>query len=1074
MKYISLHLICLLVLLAFAAKAQVTTPQFNAMALPPPPNAASLGKYGETPVNLYSGIPSIEVPLLPLKFRNITLPVSISYHASGIKVGQQASQVGLGWVLNAGGCISRTVMGLPDEDINGLNALKTRGGGLPMKYAGKKNGDGFLLNCGLGRQDTESDFYFFNFAGRSGKFIYFDSVFITMPYSKLNIFDVGYWGKAIIDENGYRYDFNVTESVSSNSSSGEESKTAIQSWYINKIISPDNTDSILFTYEDYQYNVYNREEQETKKIRGINVDDELLPPHIDEQIMLTQLINGKLLRKITGLDYIVQLYYSDRSDLEDKKLDSVVYTDKYSNRIKKYAFSYSYFNVDNALRLDSLTETGNDNSISAPYRFYYLKGDQLPDGFSKSKDHWGYNNGATNTTLIPEIITIDGYHKLANRESSPQYAPIGMLSRIQYPTGGYTDYEFELNTYSYLRDSILPTQFMEVDTAASAELWNLNVFESKTTTATFKISKPQFVKVSYRVSNCMIDQPGCQSYNGDVSQCTTEIRAPDNTVVWHYSWGKINEIAHGTKQVFLQPGIYKIIIQVQAPYDQGNVSVSYNAVTNRLLPRKKYGSGVRIARMNIFDGVDKKHVITKRYNYDFPGDTISSGVIMTKPRYDYMYDQFLTLTEGEIPCKWIYPYYCYTSFSNLTLGLSNNTVGYAKVTEYLDSLDNNSRIENYFTTAIEFPDTIQIEAPFPPPTSYEWRRGLLKGKMYFSGNGKLLQKEIKNYKFSRVPGKVATCLKTFQSVYCAGSPIMSDGTYAGILYTSAYYNHHVEWLYLESDTTSYYSTDGLSTLNTSTSYTYDSTSLNPATITRTKSDGRKFTEYYSYPFNYKIAAGAGNSLAAGILSLQQKGIRAPVIEKFVKTTNSTISGLLVSYKLTQPYPDSVFQLETSVPLSDFTQAKVLNNNLVIDKRYRPLMIFDRYDNKGNVIQQHRYGNMPETFIWGYDATYPVARIQGETFDKAMSFINPVLLSGLPADQTLRTELQKIRTGLHAAHATVETFTYRPLMGITSVTDASGKVTYYEYDAFGRLKLIRDDTGKILKQIEYQYQQPFTR
>jgi YD repeat-containing protein len=53
-------------------------------------------------------------------------------------------------------------------------------------------------------------------------------------------------------------------------------------------------------------------------------------------------------------------------------------------------------------------------------------------------------------------------------------------------------------------------------------------------------------------------------------------------------------------------------------------------------------------------------------------------------------------------------------------------------------------------------------------------------------------------------------------------------------------------------------------------------------------------------------------------------------------------------------------------------------------------------------------------------------------------------------------------------AQMTTYTYDPLIGVTSISDANNKPTTYEYDAFGRLNLVRDFAGYILKKYEYNY------
>lgn len=60
--------------------------------------------------------------------------------------------------------------------------------------------------------------------------------------------------------------------------------------------------------------------------------------------------------------------------------------------------------------------------------------------------------------------------------------------------------------------------------------------------------------------------------------------------------------------------------------------------------------------------------------------------------------------------------------------------------------------------------------------------------------------------------------------------------------------------------------------------------------------------------------------------------------------------------------------------------------------------------------------------------------------------------------------------LYPEKAQMISYTYEPIIGITSQTDANNRTTYYEYDALGRLKLIKDNDRSILKTFDYHYQQ----
>ena len=78
------------------------------------PEAASLGRYGAFQVSEYSGAANISIPLYTVKSGDVSFPINLYYDATGIKVEQDATFVGLGWNLSYGGMISHIVCGKDD------------------------------------------------------------------------------------------------------------------------------------------------------------------------------------------------------------------------------------------------------------------------------------------------------------------------------------------------------------------------------------------------------------------------------------------------------------------------------------------------------------------------------------------------------------------------------------------------------------------------------------------------------------------------------------------------------------------------------------------------------------------------------------------------------------------------------------------------------------------------------------------------------------------------------------------------------------------------------------------------
>lgn len=114
-----------------------------------------------------------------------------------------------------------------------------------------------------------------------------------------------------------------------------------------------------------------------------------------------------------------------------------------------YRFYYGY--VNNRMFLDSI-QIQNDaihySSLTGNigfYRFKYQDKDKLPASYlTTAIDHWGYYNG--NAYSIPSADKYASFKE--KRNPNIQYAKMGSLSEIEYPTGGVSKFEYEPNDYS--------------------------------------------------------------------------------------------------------------------------------------------------------------------------------------------------------------------------------------------------------------------------------------------------------------------------------------------------------------------------------------------------------------------------------------------------------------------------------------------------------------------------------------------------------------------------------------------------------------------------------------------------
>jgi hypothetical protein len=135
---------------------------------------------------------------------------------------------------------------------------------------------------------------------------------------------------------------------------------------------------------------------------------------------------------------------------------------------------------------------------------------------------------------------------------------------------------------------------------------------------------------------------------------------------------------------------------------------------------------------------------------------------------------------------------------------------------------------------------------------------------------------------------------------------------------------------------------------------------------------------------------------------------------------------------------------------------------------KSVLHFSQYYTYGNLLEQSKEKDIKEAYLWGYNHSYPVAKVIGSDYATISALVNDAVLQQPSNDIALQTELNKIRTALSGTKAQVTTYCYKPLCGMTYQTDPAGKTIEYIYDNFNRLAVIKDQDGNVIRKICYNY------
>lgn len=549
------YLFILLQITSISLWAQIPQKQ---LGIPPSPDVASLGKFVDIPVNYYNGLADISIPVHTVSAGDLSFPITLSYHASGLKVEEIASWVGAGWSLSTEGVIGRTIRGSADEGSNGYFSQK------PSYVLSDKpfNSQGQIIiddktSCdphesfseGSYRQhfrylrdcfDTEPDLFFFSIPGAaSGKFV-FDTQgnIFHLPHQNIKIippnFEISNLWKIILP-NGTQYLFEKMEKTKVGVTCGSSPDTPICSpptyntsaWKLVKIISASGKHSITFEYEEEKIYYLSPASVSisTNLWKNINNPNPLPLDTYPSSFCLKQknwLTTQKIKRILSSSGERIEFVKNseERKDLTGGQALQEVQIYFKNRFIKKYVFETDYFEAspgqyspsdpssNYTLRLQSLQEFNAQMQALPSHKFSY-KGNHRPSRHSFDVDYWGYFNGAGNSrkcgldnvekrfsNIIYEygnrVINLEGGDKGANSD----YAQLGILTKIEYPTGGTTSFEYALHKYKIINEENKKLQHH--DYTFEHDYTEFATHPNHTIRDTFQLNQARYVNFIYR------------------------------------------------------------------------------------------------------------------------------------------------------------------------------------------------------------------------------------------------------------------------------------------------------------------------------------------------------------------------------------------------------------------------------------------------------------------------------------------------------------------------------------------------------------------------------------------------
>ena len=1127
---------CILSISSFGAE-NIYTPRDYSL-VPPSPTVASFLDFQDYPVDYFHGIPNISFPIYSLKVGAIEVPIVLSYHGGGIRTTQKCGNAGLGWTVSFGAEIGHNICGAPDDANNKIHGLfhlnsieKSFRNKLIAKIADYNPTDAHSFAEERLWQVTEGDRYYQGLTdvandtyslyglGLSATFVYDDNkkmiVSSEQPISITHSSEIPYITDGGCDGRGYL----VKDQAGLSYLFTPQDRTKYEFHYGNPMI-PQMLDSIYYASAwhldritdlngnivEYSYHKAPSTAVDCHSNREYRyfTDDEANATNLNYVYSASSVVyHPQILEKISGGGITILFnYIHEISNTKLVPLLESIEIKSADGNTRKFEFKYDKHAVP------LLKKVIDQTDVILSFDYDDVSGDDFTF-YLDSQDFGGYNNDKDNQgTLIPRVYKM-GLN--ADRSIDPIASRKGVLNKITYPTGGYTQLVWESNDFSYLgsvryegdiNDNSQSNPIVSIveDTIRMCldekykklKIQDYFVEQLQTIaldlTHYYEMNPANLMTTDYEHSHSHITASNYSTvYPPQFPHVTIKKRGQTKIDKVIFLDKETLEPDGIKKQIYLdlQPGHYEIELvnplEVDGARDFLEANMRYHdspagriyLIKSTIDPittqkDRNYWCGLRINSIISSTGYSKDEPICKRFYYDNAlDDNTTSGTVQLLPEYMNNYYIWFAIQTGVIGYTGSYVYCigenafpnsltgCLSSIEYPEVRTTQNRLGSKEPAYYLESYSYSSaRTQRYCDyNHSQFLSYQPVGARMY--TSRSHYRGNLMRRVQTDNSGindgLITTYDYNIYESGNTPTLTTNAFTVCDFTRAAGDTHGYGGYDYGIgTYSIIPYNKTISF---EKTTES----DGLTSYK-KYDYFYDSYTDRLdynliKSVSSESSEGDTVTTYYTYPL--------GN------------GSYLPMAETEVTVCGDAVmSAKRTEYDSLTRLPLKVYELNGAADASSIvpvTQATTTYQKEMISRLTYEYV----YNSSGNIVEIKYRGVPLVSYIWGYNGMYPIieAKNIGHETLEAKALSAGLTKANLDGQKTVsQQEINRIAGRLRTLlpDSDISSIYYHWLLGVVETVDARGISTTFDYDRRGRLTEVRDFNDFLINKYEYHY------